>query len=75
MANRDDTSLPPPSKLQQGGSFAAGVVAPHPGIKGNIPATPAELQESFMSHPAYDWEYLEGVRPTHTRPEKVRRLG
>ncbi|KXZ49990.1 hypothetical protein GPECTOR_18g146 [Gonium pectorale] len=61
----------PPTSLKVGGSFAAGAVAPHPGIKTSVVAAAARFTESHMPHPAYSADYLESVRPTHLEPQKL----
>ncbi|KAG2432620.1 hypothetical protein HXX76_008960 [Chlamydomonas incerta] len=71
----------PPTRLDLKpgvGSFAAGAVAPHPGINparmsadSAAAAGDAALAESYMAHPAYSDEYVESVRPTHVSPQKL----
>ncbi|PNW78476.1 hypothetical protein CHLRE_09g395950v5 [Chlamydomonas reinhardtii] len=75
----------PPTRLDLkpgAGSFAAGAVAPHPGINPARMAADsasaaagasgdAALAESYMAHPAYSDEYVESVRPTHVTPQKL----
>ncbi|GIL99348.1 hypothetical protein Vretimale_4533 [Volvox reticuliferus] len=45
-------------------------VAPQPGLKLRISS---DAFESGLSHPNYSDVYLDGVRPTHLKPEKVAR--
>ncbi|GIM04047.1 hypothetical protein Vretimale_8683 [Volvox reticuliferus] len=62
----------PPITLKAGGSFAAGAVAPHPGLRTDL--INAQFTESCMPHPTYSLDYLETVRPTHMPPEKLHQL-
>ncbi|PNH12106.1 Alternative oxidase, mitochondrial [Tetrabaena socialis] len=78
-------SHPPPTALKSVGSFAAGAVAPHPGLRPAVEskevaeskeAAGNKLVESYMQHAAYDTEYLESLKPTHLTPEKMhQRIG
>ncbi|KAG2499349.1 hypothetical protein HYH03_002924 [Edaphochlamys debaryana] len=64
--------IPSPSApaAKPGSPFAAGGVAPHPGLR-KQPINPDAFESGIGSGPNYDNVYLEAISPTHLQPERV----